>query len=249
MHKSQNGNAKLFVIFLLLFTAISFSAFCENPKEKLAIADSLFAGRKYTQAYELYKEILETDKKATPAMLLRMAFVREGLGDYTNALYYLNLYYLKTYNKRALKKMENLAEKYKVSGYNYDDVQFFLNLFYRYQVQIDLFVMALVLLFFGILIYRSKVRKKVPRAAAFYYAAFLTALLLLNNFGREYKKAIITFPETHLMAGPSAGADVLGVISAGHRVSVKGKKDVWVKISWNGREAWVREDNLKPVEL
>ena len=249
MHKSQNGNVKLFGIFFLLFTALSFSAFCESADEKLAIADSLFSGRKYTQAFELYREILEQDKKSSPAMLLKMAFVKEGLGDFTDALYYLNLYYLKTYNKRALKKMENLAEKYKVTGYDYDDVQFFLNLFYRYQVQIDLFVMAMVLLFFAILFYKSRVGKKVPRTAAFYYIAFLAILLLLNNFGREYKKAIITFPETHLMAGPSAGADVLGVVSAGHRVNIKGKKDVWVKISWNDRTVWVREDNLKPVEL
>jgi hypothetical protein len=51
-------------------------------------------------------------------MLLKMAFVKEGLGDYSNALYYLNLYYLKTYDKKVLKKMENLAERYhKLEGY------------------------------------------------------------------------------------------------------------------------------------
>ena len=81
-------------------------------------------------------------------MLLKMAFIKEGLGDYTNALYYLNLYYLKTYNKRVLKKMENLAEQNKLSGYNYDDVEFFLNIYHKFQFQIDLLILTLILLFY-----------------------------------------------------------------------------------------------------
>jgi hypothetical protein len=148
MIKSQNRKSKLFAIFFIAYISVSFSSFCDAPKERLLLADSLFAQKKYTQSFELYHDIQKSDKKTSSAMLLKMAFIKEGLGDYTNALYYLNLYYLKTYNKRVLKKMENLAEQNKLAGYNYDDAEFFLNLYHQYQLQIDLLLTALILLYF-----------------------------------------------------------------------------------------------------
>ena len=182
-------------------------------------------------------------------MLLKMAFIKEGLGDYTNALYYLNLYYLKTYNKKALKKMENLAEQNKLSGYNYDDVEFFLNLYYQYQLQIDLLVAGLMFMFFGILIYQKRTKKLSPGLPRVVYICLLLTLLIINNFARERTKAIVTASEAYLMKGPSPGADVVEVISQGHRVDILDQDDVWVKISWNEEEAFIKAFNLKPVKL
>jgi uncharacterized protein YgiM (DUF1202 family) len=51
------------------------------------------------------------------------------------------------------------------------------------------------------------------------------------------------------MKGPSPGADVVDVISTGNRVDILGKDDVWVKISWNDNEAYIKEFNLKLIEL
>lgn len=182
-------------------------------------------------------------------MLLKMAFIKEGLGDYTNALYFLNLYYLKTYNKRVLKKMENLAEQNKLSGYNYDDVEFFLNIYHKYQLQIDLLVLSLIFVFFGIMLYQKRTQKQWSHTPAIIYICLLLAVLFINNFVRERQKAIITSTEVYLMKGPSPGSDVVDVISKGHRVDILGKDDVWVKISWNDHNAYVKSFNLKPIEL
>jgi len=249
MIKCQNSTSKLFYIFLLAFLSISFSVFCDTPKEKLILADSLFNQKKYTQSLELYDEIQKTDKKTSSAMLLKMAFIKEGLGDYTNALYYLNLYYLKTYNKRALKKMENLAEQNKLTGYNYDDIEFFLNLYHQYQLQIDLIVISIVFLVFGILLYRKKTNQVQSKISGIAYISLLVILLIINNFGREQPIAIITASNTYLMKGPSPGADVLDVVSQGHRVNILGQDDVWVRVSWNDHEAYIKSFNLKTVKL
>ena len=249
MIKRQNRTQKLFFIFLISSLSISFSAFCDTPKEKLILADSLFDQKKYTQSFELYNEIQKSNQKTSPAMLLKMAFIKEGLGDYTNALYYLNLYYLKTYNKKALKKMENLAEQNKLSGYNYDDVEFFLNLYYQYQLQIDLLVAGLMFMFFGILIYQKRTKKLSPGLPRVVYICLLLTLLIINNFARERTKAIVTASEAYLMKGPSPGADVVEVISQGHRVDILDQDDVWVKISWNEEDAYIKAFNLKPVKL
>ena len=43
-------------------------------------------------------------------MLLKMAYIQEGLEQYPEALYYLNLYYNQNPSKKVLAKMETLAE-------------------------------------------------------------------------------------------------------------------------------------------
>ena len=201
------------------------------------------------QSFELYEDILHSDQKATSVMLLKMAFIKEGLGDFTNALYYLDLYYLKTYNKKVLKKMENLADQNKLSGYNYDDVAFFLNMYHQYQVQVDLCIIGLVLVIFGMLFYQKKLNKSVSRFPAIVYLSLLVFLLIINNFGREHTKAIITAPMAYLMKGPSPGADLIDVVTKGHRVDILGQDDIWVKISWNNQTAYIKSNNLMAVKL
>jgi len=249
MIKRQNHKLKLLIIFLTIFISVSTSAFCESSKEKLFLADSLFKQKKYTQSFELYEDILHSDQKATSVMLLKMAFIKEGLGDFTNALYYLDLYYLKTYNKKVLKKMENLADQNKLSGYNYDDVAFFLNMYHQYQVQVDLCIIGLVLVIFGMLFYQKKLNKSVSRFPAIVYLSLLVFLLIINNFGREHTKAIITAPMAYLMKGPSPGADLIDVVTKGHRVDILGQDDIWVKISWNNQTAYIKSNNLMAVKL
>lgn len=233
----------------MCFISCSFHAFCNTPIEKMQLADSLFSEKKYTQAFELYEDIQNSDQKTSPAMLLKMAFIQEGLGDFSNALYYLNLYYLKTYNKKTLKKMENLAEQNKLSGYNYDDVEFFLNIYHQYRLHVDLFIIGLAFMFFGILYYQKRTQRVTSNVPGIAYGCLLIILLFINNYGREHTKALITTSNAHLMKGPSPGADVIDVIAKGHRVEILGKDDVWVKISWNDDEAFIKAINIRPIKL
>jgi hypothetical protein len=249
MIKSQNRKPILFILFLICFISYSFHAFCNTTKEKLHVADSLFSEKKYTQSFELYEDIQNSDQKASSAMLLKMAFIKEGLGDITNALYYLNLYYLKTYQKKVLKKMENLADQNKLSGYNYDDVEFFLNIYHQYHLHIDLFILCLVFMFFGVLFYQKRTNRIKSNVPGIVYISLLLVLLFVNNYGREHTKALITTTNTHLMKGPSPGSDVIDVISKGHRVDILGKDDIWIKISWNDHEAYVKAINIRPIKL
>ena len=182
-------------------------------------------------------------------MLLKMAFIKEGLGDFTNALYYLNLYSLKTYKKKALKKMEKLAKQHKLSGYNYDDVEFFLNIYRQYHLQINLLFISLVFMLFGILFYQKRTKKIKSNFSVIFYICFLLVLLFINNYGREHKKAIITSSDVYLMKGPSPGSDVVDVVSKGHRVDILGQDDVWVEISWNDDAVFIKAFDLKPIGL
>lgn len=182
-------------------------------------------------------------------MLLKMAYIKEGLGNYSEALYYLNLFYLKTLDKSVLKKMEELAEKYRLQGYDYSDTEFFLTLYYKYYNLIALAVVSLALLT-GAMVYYQKFRlKQRPYFAGILLVLICAALFYLVNFGKEYNLGIVAREGTHLMSGPSAGAEPVEIIDPGHRVRILGHNDVWTRIQWNDQEVFVKRKNLLPVRL
>lgn len=249
MSKSQKRTLNLFVISLFYFISSSFSGICNPVEERLALADSLFLQKKYTQSFELYREIYETQQMASSSMLLKMAFVQEGLNNFAEALYYLNLYYLMTYDKKALKKMQDLAKKHKLTGYDYNDAAFFLNLYHQYQVHLELLVFSFIALMLGLLVYQKRRNKKIAPFSAATYLLLLGFVLFLNNYGRERTKAIITSNHAYLMDGPSAGANVVDIVSNGHKVNVLGRKDAWVKITWGEKNAYIRDNHLRTISL
>jgi hypothetical protein len=105
------------------------------------------------------------------------------------------------------------------------------------------------LFLFALLTYRRRVKKVKPVFPGIAFIVLLILLFLLNNYGREKPKAIITSNQVYIMDGPSPGAEVLEIIGRGHRVDILGRKDVWTRINWKDREAFVKENNLQHIRL
>lgn len=261
MNKNQNLNyifLLTFIIFSLCWPYQSHSQ--QNVQENnltttdnspdiiLFQADSLFQNMKYTESYILYKKIFDHDK-ISPGMLLKMAFIQEGLGNYGSALYYLNLYYLQTSNKQVLTKMESLASKYQLVGYEYSDSDYFLSYYNKYQVHITFTVLILVLLFFGLIYYQIRKSNKKPVMAGVFFVILLGGLYFQVNYGNNYSKGIVLYENSYLMNAPSSGADLIEIINQGHRVKILGKEDIWIRIYWNGSPAYIRENNIRTINL
>ena len=247
MLRIQNLNFKNIVLITLIVLLALVNVEAQDYSKDMVLADSLFTQRKYTQSFEIYDNILKSESMTSPAMLLKMAYIKEGLGDYSNSLYYLNLYYLQTHNKRALRKMEDLAKSYNLQGYKYTDVEFFMNVFYRYYSAIFYGLSALVLILIAYMVYK-KLRLKInPGFSLFYLFIVVAILFYVVNFGKRYQKGIIISPDTYLMEGPSSGAKLIDIADMGHRVQVLGKDDVWVKVEWEGSVAYVKENNILQI--
>ncbi len=247
MFRIQNMAFKKILFFGIFFIMICNQGEGQVYRDELKKADSLFKEKKYTESYRIYQHILEEGNAASPAMLLKMAFIREGLGDYSHALYYLNLYYLQTHNKRALNKMEDIAETYNLSGYQYTDLEFFLNIFYRYYILIILALGSTGIFLLSYIVYKRKRLKEKPGYSFFYLILVVMAMFAAVNYGKSYRKGIIVQPGTYVMQGPSAGSELLTVAGQGHRLKILGKEDVWVKVKWNDQEAFIKEDNIVQV--
>ena len=174
-----------------------------------------------------------------------MAFIREGLNDHSGALYYLNIYYLKTTDRRVLDKMEEMASKKTLEGYTVTDYDFFITNFYRFYSIIVIGLLALAILMLA-LVYRQKIKlQQSPVLPAIFMVVFLAALFYTLNFGRSYDRAIVTNPDTYLMSGPSAASEVVDILEKGHRLTFSGTEDVWVKVIWKEDIAYVKQDKLR----
>jgi len=216
-------------------------------KYRLKEADSLYQQKKYTQSIEHYQTIL-AQQEYTPAMLLRMAHIKEGLNQIGEALYYLNLYYLASNDKSALVKMEELATRYRLEGYETTDTDRMLSFYRDYHFYITL-ALAAVVLFLVSLAFSIKRQGQRPVASGVFTVLILMTLFFHVNWGGRISLGIVGSPNTFLMDGPSPGASVVEVINGGHRVEIVGKKDVWLQVLWNGEIAYIKENKLLPVRL
>lgn len=234
------------ILPLLLFVASAQANTTESARS-LPHADSLYTARQYTQAFELYDKIF-SEGHYSPAMLLKMAYIQEALGHLGESLYYLNLYYLATDDSQALKKMEEVAAKNNLEGYETDETIKALAWLQEQYVNIAAALSAAcVLLLAGMyFLYR---REKSPVAPALGLVVFLALLFTHINFNLIPERAIVAKPNAYLMSGPSSGASVIVVIGEGHSLSVSGHQDVWLRVQWKDQEVYVRESVVRRVEL
>lgn len=235
----------LFLIAFLAFTCQP--AASQISSHRLHTADSLFEAKRYTQSLSHYEQIL-AQNEYTPAMLLKMAFIQEGLLNIGMAMYYLNLYYVDTNDTAALEKMSELARKYNLEGYS---VEYggFATFYHNYHLYITIALSAMMLLFFSIVVY-TRLRIKVRPAISFAFLSLFAVMLSVHlYYGLEKPSGVITQPRTYVMSGPSAGASVVDIIGDGHKVQVIGREDVWLKIRWRERTAYIRENSLLPIRL
>jgi len=228
--------------FLTIVGLLSSSAVMSQSFDfRLKMADSLFNQRKFTQSLELYKEIFE-QKSYSPAMLLRMAFVEEGLGHTALSLYYLNIYYQLTRNEQALEKMEQTADALQLKGYQITPFDRFLNVLASYRLPITGFL-ALGTVLFGISAFRAR-GKDMQWFIVVVQFVFGAALVFLINIDLRQDAGVVTKAPVYIMSGPSSGSRVVDIIGNGHKLRIDDTEDVWVKVEWEGKTGWVRESVL-----
>ncbi len=225
----------------------SFSSLGREKGGQLIQADSLFKLQKYTESFDIYEQLLNSNNVASPQMLMKMAYIKEGLGDYSQALYYLNKYYQQTSDKRAQNKMEELATEHEVSGFDLSDTTLFKGLVHKYYTEFNLLIFSIALFLIGIVLYRKF--KSGSNAIPYAISAIVVLLFFfwLTNFELSEPRGIITEDHAYLMTGPSGGADLIEVVKKGHRLNILDEEGVWVKVDWNGREAYIRSKMIKRI--
>jgi hypothetical protein len=244
----QRGYLKFLATTGILLMFFSVQAFSQTSSHRLRTADSLFQAKRYTQSFDHYEQMLKQNQ-FTPAMLLKMAFIKEGLLQIGQSMYYLNLYFIATHDETALDKMNELATKYNLEGYDASETDKLLTIYYDNYNYISLAVLALIIFALALTFY-TRIRLKRKPIVSFILVAFFGATIFIHLFyGERLQTGIITNASTYLMTGPSSAASVVEIINDGHKVEVIGQKDVWLKIKWAGDVAYVKRSTVLPIKL
>jgi hypothetical protein len=234
---------KLLKILLCLIFLTHQYSYSQSYQKKIKFADSLFRSNNFDQALIAYETIFRESGKYSLSMLLKMAFLNEYNGDFSKALFYLNIFYRDQPEKKVLSKMEDLAEKHNLSGYRYTDLEYFISLYNEYYYFIIVYIVSASFAFFGYLILR-RMQKKELGMRPFTFLFILMGVYYITNYPIIPPRAIIASKNCYLMSAPSAASEVVHVSSEGHRVTLHGKEDIWYEIAWENGRAFIREDDL-----
>src|SRR5690606_30428927 len=150
---------------------------------------------------------------------------------------------IETSDEAALTKMQALAEKHKLSGYQFTDTDLFLSYYNKYISEITFGALAFCLLLLAFIFYRKKRNSPVVFPAIALELALVLLAVMINSESTS-QQGIIANGNAYLMSGPSSGAGVVEIVKAGHRVNITGKEDVWVKVIWDGSPAYIRQNQL-----
>ena len=232
---------KFKIYFLSMFIPlISVLANAQN----LSIADSLFDAGKFTEALEIYQNI-QNSQHATPAMLLKMAYINEGLNQYAEALYLLEKYYSITANRKVISKINEIAATNELSGFEYTDLFFLYHLINTYYF--ELIIGFSFLLFFATFYVVLKRKKYISIPMIGFQLLMISFLVIVVNTPLKKSEAIIIADQSILMSGPSAGSEPLYLIEKGHKVKILEDHLIWVKIDWKNKPAYIRSNRLAKI--
>lgn len=247
MKKIQTPILKILSLLILLF-ACSHSSQAETAHDPIKQADSLFKVKLYTQSFDLYHQLF-LEKKFSQATLLKMAFIQEGLGHLSQSLYYLNLYYQASGDKQALSKVNEVAKKNNLEGYESDQIEPLYTLLKDNYLTLVGALATCAIFCLSIFVYQQRRNGQKLVGLAFLSLFFLGLLFVVLNFSSPPTKGIITTAPVYLMKGPSSGASVAAIVDEGHRLEIKGHEDVWLKVAWKKEEVFIKKNQILPITL
>jgi hypothetical protein len=235
------------LIFLLAGLAWPQLVQAQDNEQLLAKADALYDQKKFGEAFNIYQNLLAKGGQYSPQMLGKMAFIGEGSGDYANALYYLNLLYAHKPAPKIYEKINELAEKHKLEGYQPSDVEYLIyNL--RYYLGYLTAAFALVVLGLLFLLFRLKQRGREVLYPCIAVSLVLAIFFYVYNYQLQPKKAIVKAEKAFMMNAPSAGGELVATVAKGNCYPIVEKKDIWYKVRWVEQDV-IKEGYLRGANV
>ena len=226
------------LIFSLIFVTTNILA---NEKYLLNEGDSLFKLRKYVDAKKIYENLYYEKNYFSNAMLLKLSFIEEGIGNYEKALIYLSKHYYQTHNKETLTKIKSIAKKNELIGFEQNDLSLILN---AYNKNIYLTHSLLVVILVLYLIIGGK--KDISYHIKFMIISLL--VLAIMNFNLTKKQGIVDQDNTYIMNGPSSGSDVYSIIKKGNKLKISKEYSIWYEVIFENKKKYIRKKNISLID-
>lgn len=208
------------------------------------MADSLFAIARYTEAQALYKKNFSLTEKNSQALLLKLAFLAEKTNNYTDCLFYLSKLALVQPSRHLFEKMDKLAKEQNLSGYEFDDYNYFMIFYRKYGDYIPILLLTLGTYIVVIMVTKTRRKEPILQIHKISIIVYLLALLGILNVPSLYQTCIIVNENTFLRDEPSSAAGVVEKVGKGHKLTIIGSVDHWDRVIWNNRIVYIRKSDL-----
>ena len=228
---------KVFLFFGFLLQSLH----CQADVPRLMIADSLFNQRSYKEAMEIYEVNFESGIYST-SMLLKMAFIAEGIGDSERATLYLSKYYDLSPNPQTISKIKTLTGQADLFGYEVSDGMRFVLFLVEYK---EIIVGGLTLFLIMSLVTLWSQGKKLNEGRIYWPSFILIAIIFAsNNFLNGPSTGLVNSSPTLIRSKPSAGGELVDLVEPGHRVTIKSSQDIWYEIEWKEQIAYSKKEDV-----
>lgn len=227
----------LFFCFLLSFRALA------QPNINRS-ADSLFSAGAYQEAADIFEQMLADGKPATDGMLLKLAYAYEKKGNIPRLLYFLQVYFDRHPEEQVLRRMSEIASANGLTGYETDDLNYFYLFYKQYGYYLLLLLLGLGLFVFLVLVSKMFQKEKILRRHKWAVLLYLIGMMVFVNLPEGYQSGVTSHDKVLLRNEPSGAAPVTETIGRGHKVSILGSSDIWLRILWNNQFYYIRKDNI-----
>lgn len=226
-------------IIVLLFSFLPFVGWGQT----FFVADSLYEKGKYAEAADRYFDLYQQGE-TSQAALLKMAFVQEGTGNPSKALFFLNQYFLLSEDFKAYEKIQELASVNGLKGWEMTDFEKFAMLINNRLPLISTVLLVFCLFMLSLMFFLNKRGKVAARRVAGFITLFIVfQLFAIINLVAPEQKAVVR-QSTFLLEGPSAASQVVSRLSPGHQVEIAKATDVWLAVHWAGRQGYIKQSDL-----
>ncbi|RZK30602.1 MAG: hypothetical protein EOO63_06310 [Hymenobacter sp.] len=245
--------ALLGAFILLPFWALStekkiaffFTSPTAGPPASTQPADSLFEQGQYETVLPLYRTQVWQRRQVSAQLLLRLAYAEHQQAHYAAELLYLNMALARQPQLSTWRQLAVLAQRQRLVGYPttwQQEVRVQIQRYY-YPVLQGLLSGA-VLVAVGLLLRRHR----TSRGAWLAYGIYLLATGAYLHWLKPVPTSIVARRGVALMAGPGAGATWLSTAAPGDRLPVLGRQDIWLRVRWQERVAYVRAADAFIIE-
>ena len=236
---------KKYLSYLFLMSLIMASQRVKSAdSDLLKTADSLFAMAKYTEAEVLYKKKFNEGEKNNQNLLLKLAFLSERSTNTTNCLFYLSKLALINPSRRLFEKMDNLASEQNLTGYEFDDYNYFIIFYRRYGDYIPILLLTLGAYIVFIMVLKTRRKEPILQIHKVSIVVYLVILLGMINIPSLYKTGIIMNDNTFLREEPSSASGVVETVRKGHKLTLFGSVDHWDRVIWNNKIVYIRKNDI-----
>jgi hypothetical protein len=208
-------------------------------------ADSLFEQGQFGAVLPLYRAQIWQKKQVSARLLLRLAYAEHQQAHYAAELLYLNMAQARQPRLSTWRQLVSLAQRQRLVGYPstwQQEVRVQVQRYY-YPVLQGLLSGA-VLLAVGLLLRRGR----TGRGGWVAYGVYLLGTGAYLYWLQPVPTGIVARPGVALMAGPGAGSAWLSTAAPGDRLPVLGHQDIWLRVRWQERVAYVRADDTFVIQ-